>query len=64
MGKKITSDLIADAIINMNENMKYCDSDTARGFKTSKKKDVVKSGKDNSFARFEQEILKRQNKKG
>lgn len=61
--KKITNDKIADAMINMNEYFGVCDEDTAVGFKTSQKKDILKSDKDGSFSKFQQEILKRQKKK-
>lgn len=61
--KKITHDDIANAIINMNVYLKNCDASTALGFKYSKKKDILKSKKDNSFIKFIYEISKRQNKK-
>ena len=63
MSKKVTRDQVAECIINLNASMNLCDSDTAKGLKSSKKKDILKSGKDDCFARFEQEILKRQEKK-
>lgn len=61
--KNITTDTIADALINMHESLGLCDHDTAVGFKTSKKKDILKSSDDKSFNRLFQEIVKRQNKK-
>ena len=60
---KITNDDIADAIINLCENVEICDKDTAIGLKSSKKKEILKSKKDNSFSKFTNEIKKRQNKK-
>ena len=61
--KKITTDVIADAIVNLNVNVGVCDEQTAKGFKTSKKKEILKSNKDGSFSKFQQEIIKRQTKK-
>ncbi len=61
--KEITSDNLADALINLSENFELCDSETAKGFRTSKKKDILKSQKDNSFGKFTNEIHKRQEKK-
>lgn len=61
--KTITHDIIADALINMHEAMNICDSDTATGFRTSKKKGLLKSTKEGSFGKFTQEIKKRQSKK-
>ena len=60
---KITNDDIADAIINLCENVEICDKDTAIGLKSSKKKEILKSNDDNSFSRFTNEIKKRQLKK-
>lgn len=56
----ITNNTIANAIINMCENLSICDSDVAQGFKYSRKKDILKSHKDGSFAKFINEIRKRQ----
>ena len=61
--KKITNDIIANAVIELNYNLGVCDADTAKGFKTSKKKEILKSSDDHSFARFISEIKKRQTKK-
>ncbi len=61
--KKITNDQVANVIIEITGSSGYCDDDTAKGFKTSKKKEILKSSNDNSFAKFTQEIIKRQNKK-
>ena len=61
--KKITTDDIADALIDLSENIALCDKDTAVGFRTSKKKDILKSGKNGSFSKFTDEIQKRQAKK-
>lgn len=60
---KVNNDMIADAIINMNLNSGMCDEETAKGFRTSKKKEILKSSDDHSFAKFTNEIHKRQNKK-
>lgn len=60
---KITTDEIADALINLNENAGFCDHDTAIGFKTSKKKNILQSSKEHSFSKFNNEIRKRQAKK-
>ena len=60
---KITNDDIADALINLSENSGFCDEDTAIGFRQSKKKEILKSTKDCSFAKFTNEIRKRQTKK-
>ncbi len=56
----ITNNTIANAIINMCENLSICDSGVAQGFKYSRKKDILKSHKDGSFAKFINEIRKRQ----
>ncbi|MCM1306844.1 MAG: hypothetical protein NC131_16380 [Roseburia sp.] len=61
--KKITTDEIANALIDMNENLGICDSDTAIGLKTSKKRDILKSGKEGSFSKFQQVIIKQQKRK-
>ena len=61
--KKISNGEVADAIINLNENLGICDSHTAKGFKLSKKKDILKSNKEYSFAKLTTEIEKRQLKK-
>lgn len=61
--KKINSNTIADALINMSENTGICDKETAKGIRSSKKKDVLKSKKDGSFSKFMGEIKKRQDKK-
>ena len=61
--KQITTEDIADAIINLSENIKLCDEETATGLKSSKKKDILKSNKDGSFNKFANECKKRQAKK-
>ena len=61
--KKITTDEIADALLNLNEKIGHCDKETALGFRTSKKKDILKSRKEESFCKFTNEIKKRQMKK-
>lgn len=61
--EKIAIDNITDALIHLNEVIGFCDEETARGFKTSKKKEILKSQKENSFAEFSKEIKKRQTKK-
>ena len=60
---RVAADMVADAIINMSANIGMCDESTAKGFKTSKKKDILKSNDDQSFAEFTQEIIIRQNRK-
>lgn len=60
---KITSEIIADALISMNESFGICDNNTVKGLRNSKKKEILKSTKEGSFSRFEQEIIKRQNRK-
>ena len=61
--EKITTDSVADALISLCEEFKLCDKETALGFKTSMKKGILKSKKENSFSRFTYEIEKIQNKK-
>lgn len=61
--KKITTDDVASALIDLSENIGLCDKDTATGFRISKKKDILKSGKASSFPKFINEIQKRQAKK-
>ena len=61
--KKITNDEIADGLINLNEAIGLCDKETAIGFRTSKKKDILKSRKEDSFYKFTSEIKKSQMKK-
>lgn len=61
--EKITADDIADALTNLSESVGICDKDTATGFRTSKKKDILKSEEDGSFSKFTNEIQKRQEKK-
>ena len=61
--KKLTNDDIANAIINMSENLSICDKETAKGLKTSKKKNILQSKKEGSFSRLINEIKKQQNKK-
>ena len=60
---KITTDEIADALIELSQNIGNCDEDTAKGFKTSKKKEILKSNKENSFSKFTKKINERQKKK-
>ncbi len=61
--EKITTDDIANGLISLSETMNLCDKETAKGFKSSKKKDILKSREENSFSKFTCEIQKRQNKK-
>ena len=64
MGKeKITNETIADALIDLNENIKICDKETAKGLRTSKKKDILKSGNETSFSEFINEVKKAQIRK-
>lgn len=63
INKEVTTDNIADALINISENMYLCDKETAIGFKTSKKRAILKSKNENSFSKFTNEIKKRQSKK-
>jgi len=60
---KISSDDVACAIINLSENTGICDKDTAAGFRTSKRKDILKSTDEHSFSKFTKEMKKRQAKK-
>ena len=61
--EKINADEIADALVNLCENIGVCDQDTATGFHSSKKKEILKSDSDHSFSQFTGEIKKRQEKK-
>lgn len=61
--ENINADVIADALINLCENIGVCDCDTATGFHSSKKKEILKSKSDYSFGQFIGEIKKRQEKK-
>lgn len=61
--KKITANDIADALINLSESTGVCDKETAIGFKTSKKKDILQSNTEHSCSKFTNEIIKRQTKK-
>ncbi len=61
--KKITSNDVGDALTDLSEAIGLCDKDTAKGFKSSKKKEILKSNKDGSFSKFTSEIVKRQEKK-
>ena len=61
--EKINADEIADALVNLCENIGVCDQDTATGFHSSKKKEILKSGREYSFGQFIGEIKKRQEKK-
>lgn len=61
--EKINTDDVANALINLSENLEICDQETAMGFRTSRKKEILKSKKENSFAEFTKEIKKRQTKK-
>lgn len=61
--EKITTDEIADVLIRLSEDNGLCDERTAVGLRTSKKKEILKSKKENSFAEFTNEIKKRQTKK-
>lgn len=60
---KITNEQVANALISLCESTNVCDEQTATGFKTSKKKNILKSNKEGSFAKFIGEIKKRQSKK-
>ncbi len=60
---KITNEQVANAIISLCESTDICDEQTATGLKTSKKKNILKSHKEGSFAKFIGEIKKRQSKK-
>lgn len=60
---KLTNNDIADALISVNTEIGNCDEKTALGFKTSKKKKILKSQDDKSFSRFTHEIIKRQSRK-
>ena len=60
---KITNEQVANALISLCESTDVCDEQTATGFKTSKKKKILKSNKEGSFAKFIGEIKKRQSKK-
>lgn len=57
---KINYDDISKALINMCESTDICDNETAKGMTSSKKKDILKSNKENSFSKFTGEIKKRQ----
>lgn len=61
--EKITTDDIADALLHLSEDIGFCDEDTVTGFRTSKKKEILRSQKENSFAELTKEIRKRQTKK-
>ncbi len=61
--KKIDSEVIADALINLCNEIGFCDKDTAKGFKSSKKKEILKSSKEKSFSKFTCKIIERQNRK-
>lgn len=61
--KNITNDDIANSIIEMNKNIGTCNVDTANGFRTSNKKEILKSEKEGSFSRFNREIEKSQKRK-
>ena len=61
--EEMTTEKIAEALINLHESEGLCDKDTATGFKSSKKKDILKSKQDGSFSKFTNEIKKRQEKK-
>ena len=60
---KITNEQVANALISLCESTDVCDEQTATWFKTSKKKNILKSNKEGSFAKFIGEIKKRQSKK-
>ena len=61
--KKVTTDTIANALTSLCETAGICDKDTTKGIRRSKKKDILKSKKEGSFAKFIGEIKKRQEKK-
>lgn len=61
--ENVNADEIADALINLCENVGICDQDTATGFHSSKKKEILKSEREHSFGQFIGEIKKRQEKK-
>ena len=58
--ENVNADEIADALINLCENVGICDQDTATGFHSSKKKEILKSEREHSFGQFIGEIKKRQ----
>ncbi len=60
---KMTTNAVADALIRLSEGAGICDRETARGLKSSKKKDILKSNEENSFGRFTREIVKAQKRK-
>ena len=60
---KMNSNAVADVLIDLSRNFGLCDEETTKGFKTSKKKEILKSADDHSFAKFTNEIRKRQEKK-
>ncbi|HIV63835.1 MAG TPA: hypothetical protein H9693_03655 [Firmicutes bacterium] len=61
--EKISTNDVADSLIDLCENMGICDRETSIGFKKSKKKDILKSKNDQSFSKFTNEVKKRQEKK-
>ncbi len=61
--KQIATDDVANSLINLCEDIGLCNEETAIGFKNSKKKDFLKSKKENSFSNFTNVIKKRQAKK-
>ena len=61
--EKITTDIVADALLDLCANQKLCDEETVTGLKHSKKKNILKSKKEGSFNKFTNEIIKRQAKK-
>ena len=61
--EKPTSNDIATALTNLCEKTGVCDQETAKGLKTSKKKEILKSKKDGSFSKFTKEIKKTQTRK-
>ncbi|MCM1367715.1 MAG: hypothetical protein NC184_02765 [Roseburia sp.] len=61
--KLITTNEIADTLINLSAHTGICDERTAIGLKSSQKKNILKSSKEGSFSDFTNEIKKRQTKK-
>ncbi len=60
---KITTDDIANALINLSEDIRLCDNDTAKGLRTSKKKEILNSESEYSFSKFTNEIIKTKERK-
>ncbi len=61
--EKITTNDLANAIINLSEHIGLCDNDNAKGLKTSKKKEILNSESEYSFSKFTNEIIKTKERK-